>query len=45
VAERFGAPLALAGGGSATLAILVAVAVAFPVLRRLRPEDELAGGR
>jgi MFS family permease len=42
VAERFGAPLALAGGGSATLLILLAVAVTFPVLRRLRPEHELA---
>ena len=42
VAETFGAPLALAGGGSATLAILVVVAFAFPVLRKLRPEQELA---
>ena len=42
VAETFGAPLALAGGGSATLAILIAVAIAFPVLRGLRPERELA---
>jgi hypothetical protein len=38
VAERFGAPLALAGGGTATLVILAAVAIAFPTLRRVRPE-------
>lgn len=38
IAEEFGAPLALAGGGTATLVILVAVAVAYPELRRVRPE-------
>lgn len=37
VAERFGAPLALAGGGTATLIILAIVAVSFPGLRTLRP--------
>jgi MFS family permease len=37
VAERFGAPLALAGGGTATLVILAIVAVSFPALRTLRP--------
>jgi len=39
VAERFGAPLALAGGGTATLLILIAVAISFPSLRRVRPEQ------
>jgi MFS family permease len=38
IAERFGAPLALAGGGTATLVILGVVAFSFPVLRGLRPE-------
>jgi MFS family permease len=38
IAERFGAPLALAGGGTVTLIILVAVAIGFPALRRVRPE-------
>ena len=38
VAERFGAPLALAGGGTITLLILVAVAIGFPALRQVRPE-------
>ncbi len=38
IAERFGAPLALAGGGTATLVILVLVAIAYPSLRRLRPD-------
>jgi len=37
VAERFGAPLALAGGGTATLIILAIVAVSFPALRSLQP--------
>jgi MFS family permease len=37
VAERFGAPLALAGGGTTTLIILAIVAVRFPALRTLRP--------
>jgi MFS family permease len=41
VAERFGAPLALAGGGTATLVILVIVAIAFPALRQVRPEHSL----
>ena len=39
VAERFGAPLALAAGGTATLLILIAVAISFPSLRRVRPEQ------
>ena len=39
VAERFGAPLALAGGGTVTLVILVAVAIGFPSLRQVRPEN------
>ncbi len=38
VAERLGAPFALAAGGSMTLVILVVVAAAFPRLRRVRPE-------
>lgn len=38
VAERLGAPFALAAGGSMTLVILVVVAFAFPRLRRVRPE-------
>ena len=38
IAERFGAPLALAGGGTVTLVILVGVAIGFPSLRRVRPE-------
>jgi MFS family permease len=42
VAERFGAPLALAGGGTVTLLILAAVAIAFPELRRVRPENVIA---
>jgi MFS family permease len=42
IAERFGAPLALVGGGSATLVILAAVAAAFPALRRVRPEHAIA---
>jgi MFS family permease len=45
VAERFGAPLALAGGGTATLVILAIVAVSFPVLWRLRPESSAPGIR
>jgi MFS family permease len=39
IAERFGAPLALAGGGTATLIILAIVAINFPVLRELRPQS------
>jgi len=39
IAERFGPSLALAGGGTATLVILVIVAINFPVLRGLRPEQ------
>jgi MFS family permease len=42
IAERFGAPLALAGGGTVTLLILVAVAIAYPELRRVRPENIVA---
>jgi len=38
IAERFGAPLALAGGGTVTLVILVAVAIGNPSLRHVRPE-------
>ncbi len=38
VAERVGAPIALAAGGSLTLVILIVVAAAFPRLRRVRPE-------
>jgi hypothetical protein len=45
IAERFGAPLALAGGGSATLLFLVGVAIAFPALRSLRPEPGLSASR
>ena len=44
VAERFGAPLALAGGGTVTLMILAAVAISFPSLRRVRPEQIAAPG-
>ena len=43
IAERFGAPLALVGGGTATLIILAVVAYTFPVLRRLRPMNEQPG--
>lgn len=35
VAERFGAPLALAGGGVLTLVVLAAVVVAYSPLRAL----------
>jgi MFS family permease len=41
VAERFGAPLALAGGGTVTLIILAGVAIGFPALRQARPEHAL----
>jgi MFS family permease len=41
IAERFGAPLALAAGGTTTLLILVLVAMTFPVLRNLRPDSGL----
>jgi MFS family permease len=44
IAEQFGAPIALAGGGSATLVILVAVAIAFPQLRRLRLDNSPVRG-
>jgi MFS family permease len=37
IAERFDAPLALAGGGTVTLILLAIVAVAFPSLRRVTP--------
>ena len=40
IAESFGPPLALAGGGTATLIILAVVAINFPVLRGLRPQNE-----
>jgi MFS family permease len=36
VAERFGAPVALAGGGVLTLVVLGAVVLAYPPLRTLR---------
>jgi MFS family permease len=39
IAEEFGPPLALAGGGTVTLIILVIVAINFPVLRGLRAEE------
>jgi MFS family permease len=42
IAERFGAALALVGGGTATLIILAMVAIAFPTLRRVRPEHAIA---
>lgn len=49
VAERFGAPVALAGGGAVTLAAVVAVAVAAPRVRDLRPDrierERVASGR
>jgi len=38
VAERFGAPLALAGGGIVTLLAVVVVMLAAPRVRDLRPE-------
>lgn len=38
VAERFGAPVALAGGGLVTLAAVVIVALRYPGVRDLRPE-------
>jgi hypothetical protein len=37
IAEQFGAPLALAGGGTVTLILLAIVAIAFPALRRVTP--------
>ena len=37
IAEGFGAPLALAGGGTVTLILLAIVAIAFPALRRVTP--------
>ena len=40
IAESFGPPLALAGGGTATLIILALVAINFPVLRSLRPLND-----
>ncbi|HEV8546764.1 MAG TPA: MFS transporter [Candidatus Limnocylindrales bacterium] len=43
IAERFGSPLALAGGGTATLFILIVVAISFPALRQVRPDQRLAG--
>jgi MFS family permease len=39
IAEEFGPPLALAGGGTVTLIILAIVAINFPVLRGLRAEE------
>lgn len=44
IAERFGPSLALAGGGSVTLAILAVVAYSFPVLRQLRPVTAASRG-
>jgi MFS family permease len=43
IAERFGSPLALAGGGTATLFILIVVAISFPALRQVRPDQRPAG--
>jgi MFS family permease len=43
IAEEFGPPLALAGGGTVTLIILVLVAINFPVLRGLRAEQAPTG--
>jgi MFS family permease len=43
IAERFGSPLALAGGGTATLVILIVVAISFPALRQVGPDQRLAG--
>jgi MFS family permease len=43
IAEEFGPPLALAGGGTVTLIILVIVAINFPVLRGLRAEQASSG--
>jgi MFS family permease len=43
IAEEFGPPLALAGGGTVTLIILVIVAINFPVLRGLRAEQARSG--
>jgi MFS family permease len=41
VAERFGVQVALGGGGVITFALVAAVWVASPALRRLRPEHAL----
>jgi hypothetical protein len=43
IAEEFGPPLALAGGGTVTLVILAIVAINFPVLRGLRAEQVPSG--
>jgi MFS family permease len=43
IAEEFGPPLALAGGGTVTLIILVIVAINFPVLRGLRAQQAPSG--
>jgi MFS family permease len=43
IAEEFGPPLALAGGGTVTLIILVIVAINFPELRGLRAEQARSG--
>ena len=43
IAEEFGPPLALAGGGTVTLIILAIVAINFPVLRGLRAEQTPSG--
>ena len=43
IAEEFGPPLALAGGGTVTLMILAIVAINFPVLRGLRAEQAPSG--
>ncbi|MBA2373504.1 MAG: MFS transporter, partial [Chloroflexi bacterium] len=42
VAERFGAPVALAGGGVLTLVVLGAVVAAYPPLRALRVDPVAA---
>ena len=45
VAERFGAPVALAGGGILTLVILASVTLLYAPLRSLRAETIAAAGR
>jgi MFS family permease len=42
LAERFGAPAALAWGGAITLAVAVVVGLTYRPLRRARPERPLA---
>ena len=43
VAERFGAPFALAAGGLITLLVLAVVVIAYPPLRHLRADSIAAG--